>query len=92
MANNSDLYKKIVKISEEFLGPAGERFIRRQVETHLSIRPEDIKPQHLPELVEWTRLMFAVITDDSKIIDDFTNRLLGLANNRPTTSVSSLRS
>lgn len=88
----ADLYSRMVKLCEEFLGPAGERFIRRQVETHLSIRPEDIKPKHLPQLVDWTKLMLAVITDDSKIVEDFSNRMLMLADNYSApTPTSNLR-
>jgi hypothetical protein len=92
MAAKSKLYTDIVKISEEFLGPAGERFIRRQVETHFAIQPEEIQPKHLPELVEWSRLMLAVITSDTNIVDSFTSRLLKLAGSKPTkSSVSNLR-
>jgi hypothetical protein len=53
---NQDLYKKAVKVSEEYLGPAGERFIRRQITTHLLIEPEQLKKQDLPQLAEWPLL------------------------------------
>lgn len=92
MVSKSNLYSNIVKLSEEFLGPAGERFIRRQVETHLGIRPEDIKPKHLPQLVDWTRLMLAVITEDTRVVDDFANRLLKLSGNHTSqTPTSNIR-
>lgn len=88
MSKGQNLYTQVVEVSEEFLGPAGERFIRRQVETHLAITPESIKPQHLPELVEWLRLMFNMITNDAAIVDDFANKLLKLSKNHSAKSFS----
>lgn len=85
------LYSRVVEVSEEFLGPAGERFIRRQVETHLAIKPENITSQHLPQLVEWMRLMFAMLTSDQKVVDDFSGRLLDLANSPAPQSTPSIR-
>ena len=85
------LYTQLVHLSEEFLGPAGERFIRRQVETHLAISPEDIQPKDIPQLVDWIRLMFAMITNDQKIVDDFTRRLNKLAEISNTKATSNAR-
>ena len=84
MSSNTNLYKKVVDISEEFLGPAGERFMRRQIETHFDISAEKIQARHLPELVDWTRLTFNMITNDPQVVNDFANRLLGLNNNGKT--------
>ncbi len=92
MSPTSKLYTDIIKISEEFLGPAGERFIRRQVETHFAIRPEQVQLKHLPELANWSRLMLAVITNDTKVIESFTNRLLQLADKQsPKTKATNIR-
>lgn len=92
MAKEQDLlYTQVVQISEEFLGPAGERFVRRQIETHLSIQPEKIKTEHLPKLVDWLKLMFTMITNDARVVDNFSNRLLQLSQNQPTKSASSSR-
>ena len=91
MSPKQTLYPKIVGISEEFLGPAGERFIRRQVETHLAIKPENITVQHLPQLVDWMRLMFTMITNDQKVVDDFTSQLLDLVHRPAQKATPSLR-
>lgn len=91
MISGHELYPKVVEISEGFLGPAGERFIRRQVETHLAIKPENITAQHLPQLVDWIRLMFAMLTSDQKVVDDFSSQLLELANSPAPESAPSLR-
>ena len=79
MANNNTLYTSVVNVGKEYLGPAGERFVRRQVETHLEIEPEQITQKHIPELVKWSKLAFAMLTDDVEHIDAFENELLMLA-------------
>lgn len=85
------LYTQLVRVSEEFLGPAGERFIERQIKTHLSINPEDIQPKDIPQLVDWMRLMFAMITNDPKVVDEFAGRLSKLAGVPGKESTSSAR-
>lgn len=77
--NQIDLYKEAVMISKDFLGPAGERFIRRQIRTHLAIEPEALQPKHIDELVRWVRLTFAVLTDNAHDVETFSARLRGLA-------------
>lgn len=76
---SNQLYDQAVIISEEFLGPAGERFIRRQIETHFKIEPEQLKSAHIPELVDWVRLTFTMLTDDTQHVDSFSRRLLEIA-------------
>lgn len=72
------LYNKAVEVSEEYLGPAGERFIRRQINTHLGIEPESLKKSHMPKLTKWTELAFALLTDDSYQVKAYTDNLLSL--------------
>ncbi len=74
----NNLYKKAVEVSEEYLGPAGERFIRRQIDTHLGIEPESLKKHHMAKLTEWTELAFALLTNDSFQVKAFTDNLLSL--------------
>jgi hypothetical protein len=77
---NQDLYKKAVKVSEEYLGPAGERFIRRQITTHLLIEPEQLKKQDLPQLAEWLHAAFAIITRDARYVSEYVEQILALDN------------
>lgn len=79
MPEPTNLYPEIVVISQDFLGPEGERYIRRQIEAHLSIKPEDIQARHIPKLIDWVQLMAAMTTEDSRAVDTFTDKLLGLA-------------
>lgn len=79
MAHDTKTYKAAIRISEEYLGPAGERFMDRQITTHLNIQPEKLQAKHINELVQWVQLAFAVLTDDSQEIRTFTNKLRVLA-------------
>lgn len=81
MVQNNTLYHKTVQVTEEYLGPAGERFIRRQISTHLNMEPESLDKQNLTKLIDWSRLAFAMVTNDSKDIDSFTKDLKSLALN-----------
>lgn len=79
MNSKSPLYLGAVAISKEYLGPAGERFIRRQIEMHMKIRPEDLRKKDIPELVEWSKLAFAMLTDDEEYVDAFSYDLSQLS-------------
>ena len=81
MSTNNDLYIKAVKVTEEYLGPAGERFIRRQISTHLNIEPEMLDKKSLPKLVNWSSIAFALLTDNPRDREAFTNDLKSLAAN-----------
>ncbi len=73
------LYDDIVRVCEEYLGPAGERFIRRQISTHLGITPETLTERNLPKLVNWSTMAFALLTNDTRDVESFTHDLLALS-------------
>lgn len=79
MPASPTLYRKTVEVTEEYLGPAGERFIRRQISTHLDIEPESLDPKNLSKLIDWSSIAFALMTKNSKDIDAFTQDLRSLA-------------
>lgn len=79
MQEEASLYQQVVAISQEYLGPAAERFMRRQIQTHLHKEPEDLRQADLPELISWVRLTFALLTDDMRLITAFSDQLAGLA-------------
>jgi hypothetical protein len=72
------LYKQAVDISEEYLGPAAERFIRRQISTHLNIKPEKLNHKDIPKLVKWVSLAFALLSNNVDDHDEYTQSLLRL--------------
>jgi len=75
MSYNNSIYARAVEITEDYLGPAGERFLRRQITTHLDIEPEKMRKQDLSKLVDWTALAFASLTDNTKDVEAFTKEL-----------------
>lgn len=81
MTVKSPVYNKAVQITEEYLGPAGERFLRRQIETHLKIEPEQLQKQNIPKLLDWTTIAFALLTSDEADIDGYRKELGELARN-----------
>lgn len=81
MASNHTLYSRAVHVTESYLGPAGERFLRRQIETHLKIEPENLQKKNLPVLINWTSIAFALITSNDEEIDGFTKALSSLTQN-----------
>lgn len=76
------LYTKALKVSEDYLGPAGERFLRRQISEHLGIIPENLKQHQLHKLVQWTELAFSLLTNDRHEVNAFTSNLLSLASQK----------
>jgi hypothetical protein len=78
-AQNVNVYQQAVETSKIYLGPAGERFIRRQIVTHLKIEPEELSGKHIDELVSWVKITFALLTDNSKYVHEFASNLLQLS-------------
>ncbi len=79
MTKTGKLYDQAVQVTEEYLGPAGERFIRRQITTHLKIEPEALDKKDLPKLINWSSIAFALLTDNSEDINAFTQDLKAIA-------------
>jgi len=71
-----DLYNKVVSVTKDFLGPAAERFITRQIKTHLKKDPQDLTDEDVPELSVLIKSALASLTEDPQIIDGFTQSIL----------------
>jgi hypothetical protein len=76
---HSTLYTKAVQVTEEYLGPAGERFLRRQIETHLKIKPEALQKKNLPKLINWASIAFAMLTNKDEDLKAFKEDLESLS-------------
>jgi hypothetical protein len=77
----NDLFDKVVEITEEYLGPAAPRFVGRHISSHLDKAPHELAHEDIPELVEWTRATFALLTSDKKIVRDYAQKISALADN-----------
>ena len=77
-ATDVGLFRRVTDITEEYLGPAAERFVARQISFHLSKTPAELSPDDLPIFIEWAKLTLSLLTEDREVIDDFTAKLTGL--------------
>lgn len=73
------LYQQAVTITSEYLGPAAERFINRQLTYHLGKDPQELTKQDIPELAEWVKVSIAILTEDDALVKEFTKRIMNLA-------------
>lgn len=71
MATTTDsaLHEKLVDIMHDYLGPAGERFIDRQIEFHLKKEPSEIRDSDIDQFKEWVKVSLALLTDDKSLVD-----------------------
>jgi hypothetical protein len=72
-------YKRVVRITHEYLGPAADRFIDRQIRNHLHKEPEEISEKDLSRLTDWIRLAVSLLTDDIKVVEEYIGQLEQLA-------------
>ncbi|HVW23089.1 MAG TPA: hypothetical protein VHB51_01205 [Candidatus Saccharimonadales bacterium] len=73
------LYNKVVEITQDFLGPASEQFITRQIKAHLNKDPEDLRPKDLEELSRWIKISIALLTEDGKMVESYASSIMALA-------------
>jgi hypothetical protein len=74
----NSLYDAAVEASVKYLGPAGERFLRRQIAMHLKIEPEKLSARDLEKLVSWIKLAFAMLTNNQNHVEAFVADLMTL--------------
>ena len=72
------LYVKVVNITDHYLGPAAERFIARQVQNHLHKEPDELSPHDLVKLIDWVRVTVSLITEDTRLVEEYIARLEAL--------------
>lgn len=75
----NDLYDQVVAITEEYLGPAAPRFMARQIAFHFHKSPQELAPDDLPKLIEWTKVTLGLLTENRQVIEDCTRKMSRLA-------------
>lgn len=71
VAADRTLYEQLVDVTAQLLGPASERFINRQIRSHLQIIPQQINSEDLRRLEDWLRLGMNVLTDDAETVQEY---------------------
>ena len=69
----SRAYQDLVKLSENYFGPATKRFLTTQIKHHLHKTPAQLTYKDIPELTDWLRLALAVVTNDTLKINEYTD-------------------
>jgi hypothetical protein len=77
--NAQTVYQQLVKITQEYLGPAAERFIARLVDSHLHKTPDELSAKDIPQLTSWIKVSLGLLTNDKNLIDECEKRILRLA-------------
>lgn len=75
MENKQILYSKVIEVANDYLGPASKRFIDRQIINHLGKEPEEITYRDLDSLIDWIKVVVALLTEDKELINEFADRL-----------------
>jgi hypothetical protein len=79
VGNDKYVYNCVVEITHQYLGPAADRFIARQVNNHLKKDPEKITKNDLSHLIDWIRVAVSLFSDDRKLIEEYIEQLQQLA-------------
>lgn len=82
--SSNQLFDKVVRITQVYLGPAAERFITRQIRNHLHKTPDNLSHEDLLSLIDWIRVAVSMLTEDIAIVEEYANQLERLA--RPQTN------
>jgi hypothetical protein len=73
------LHEQVVRITHIYLGPAADRFIDRQVQSHFHKEPSQLNEKDLVVLIDWIRVAVSLLTDDSEIVEEYIAQLQKLA-------------
>ena len=69
------LYEQLVEITLHYLGPAADRFVRRQIVNHLKKEPEQLVKKDLRELMDWIEIAMQLVTNDEKLVREYISEL-----------------
>jgi hypothetical protein len=81
MATNN-LYNEVVTITYQYLGPAADRFVVRQIRNHLQKNPEELHAKDLQQLIDWIQLAMRLISNDADVIDRYIAELESLTQHK----------
>jgi hypothetical protein len=73
------IYQELINATIPYLGPSSDRFISRQIRSHLKKEPEQVTSDDIRKLLDWIKLSMHLITDDSRLIDEYIYKLRVLA-------------
>lgn len=67
-------YEQVLLVTQEFLGPAAERFINRQIEFHLDKPPEVITKDDVFTLRDSVKVALGLLINDQTVVKQVVDR------------------
>lgn len=81
-AVRENLYDKVVRITYDYLGPAADRFVTRQIRNHLQKEPEMLKKNDLKSLIDWIKIAMSLLSNDDRLVARYVAELQELSLNK----------
>lgn len=78
MSRGTTLYRQVVDVTYEYLGPATDRFVTRQIRNHLHKDPEELKKEDLKRLIDWISIAVSLLSNDDELVSQYIASLRGL--------------
>jgi hypothetical protein len=75
MTLDETYYQRILRVIDDYLGPASERFLSRQIKSHLHKNPENLQKSDIPNLAIRIRSGLLVLTRDENIVEEAYSRI-----------------
>lgn len=72
------LYGQVVEVVYEYLGPAAQRFVDREIQSHIGKSPEDLNNGDIDKLHDWCKIAIAMMADDDDTVERFSESMLAL--------------
>lgn len=74
-----NLYDKVVQVTYEYLGPAADRFVIRQIRNHLHKDPDTLQRSDLRSLINWVKIAMSLLSDDEELVASYIAELKALS-------------
>ncbi len=71
-------YNKIISITNDYLGPAAQRFVDRQIQTHLRKNPNELEKSDIQPLAIRIRSGLMVLTNDEASVEEAFRRIISV--------------
>lgn len=72
-------YDEILSVASDYLGPAADRFVSRQIRSHLHKEPQNLQKSDIPTLAIRIRSGLMVLTRDENLVEEAYQRLSYIA-------------
>ncbi len=69
----TSLFSDVVDITYEYLGPAADRFVTRQIRSHLGKNPNELRKNDLKDLIVWIKIAMSLLANDDKVVNKYIN-------------------